>query len=106
MTSLSTRIALAQFTTFGELLRYLRCRAGLTQRQLAIAVGYSESQISRLEQGHRPPDAAVIAARFVPVLDLEAEPEAAEHLLTLAAQAHHPAGTGTPPAPSDSSPEP
>jgi transcriptional regulator with XRE-family HTH domain len=45
-----------QFTTFGELLKFLRRRAGLTQRELSIAVGYSESQISRLEQNQRPPD--------------------------------------------------
>ena len=30
------------FDTFGELLRFLRKRAQLTQRELAIAVGYSE----------------------------------------------------------------
>ena len=39
-----------QFTSFGELLKFLRRRAGLSQRELSIAVGYSESQISRLEQ--------------------------------------------------------
>mgnify|MGYP001383796432 CR=1 FL=1 len=99
MLTLSSRVALAQFTTFGELLRYLRRRAGLTQRQLAMAVGYSEGQISRLEQNHRPPDAATIAARFIPVLDLEAEPEVAEHLLALAAHAH------SQPGPEPSSPD-
>jgi Helix-turn-helix domain len=40
----------AAFSTFGELLRYLRRRQRLTQIELAIAVGYSTAQISRLEQ--------------------------------------------------------
>src|SRR5579859_4842141 len=37
---------LDRLTTFGELLRYLRRRAGLTQTALSIAVGYSDAQIS------------------------------------------------------------
>jgi hypothetical protein len=36
---------LDKLTTFGELLRYIRRRAGLTQTQLSIAVGYSEAMI-------------------------------------------------------------
>ena len=73
-----------QFTTFGQLLRYLRQRAGLTQRELSIAVGYSESQISRLEKNQRAPDPAILAARFVPALDLTHEREWAGRLLELA----------------------
>ncbi len=61
----------AQFETFGALLKFLRRRAGLTQRDLSIAVGYSESQISRLEKNERAPDQAALAARFVPALQLE-----------------------------------
>src|SRR5579859_208470 len=75
----------AQFTTFGDLLKFLRRRAGLTQRELSIALGYSTSQISRLEQNERPPDAASLAARFVPALQLETEPDWAARLLELAA---------------------
>ena len=41
---------LEKFVTFGDLLRFLRRRAGITQMELAIAVGYSNTQISRLEQ--------------------------------------------------------
>jgi transcriptional regulator with XRE-family HTH domain len=44
-----------KFATFGELLRFLRRKADLTQRELAIAVGYSESQISRLEKNEARP---------------------------------------------------
>ena len=36
---------------FGGMLRVLRHRARLTQRELGLAVGYSEAQISRLEKG-------------------------------------------------------
>jgi predicted ATPase/transcriptional regulator with XRE-family HTH domain len=77
-----------KFASFGELLRFLRLRAGFTQRELSIAVGYSESQISRFEKGYRPPEAAHLAARFVPALGLEAEPEWANRLLELAATSH------------------
>ena len=42
-----------QIDTFGNLLRFLRKRAQLTQRELAIAVGYSEAHISRLEGEER-----------------------------------------------------
>src|SRR5579859_6856235 len=55
-----------QFATFGDLLKFLRRRAGLTQRDLSIAVGYSVPQISRLEQNLRLPDLAMIGARFGP----------------------------------------
>jgi predicted ATPase len=76
--------SLATFNTFGALLRFLRHRAQLQQRDLAIAVGYSEGQICRLEQNRRLPDMAVLAARFVPALGLEDEPQLAARLLSLA----------------------
>jgi len=76
-----------QFATFGELLKYLRRRAGLTQRELSIAVGYSDTQISRLEQNQRVPNAATLTALFVPALHIEQEPEWAARLLELAAEA-------------------
>jgi len=76
---------LDNFTTFGDLLKYLRRRAGLTQRELSIAVGYSDAQISRLEQNQRLPDLPTIAARFVPALDLNHDPETATRLMELAA---------------------
>jgi WD40 repeat protein/transcriptional regulator with XRE-family HTH domain len=85
MPAKSVLIALDRFTTFGDLLKYLRRRAGLTQRELSIAVNYSDAQISRLEQNERLPDLATLAARFLPVLDLEDQPLAAERLLELAA---------------------
>ena len=64
-----------QFKTFGELLKHLRRRAGLTQRELSIAVGYSDAHLSRLEQNQRVPDPAALTARFVPALQLEKEPK-------------------------------
>src|SRR5262249_50558234 len=77
---------LDKLTTFGELLRYLRRRAGLTQTELSIAVGYSDAQISRLEQNLRLPNLATVQARFLPVLRLKNEALAAERLLQLAQQ--------------------
>jgi WD40 repeat protein/transcriptional regulator with XRE-family HTH domain len=78
-------IALDRFSTFGDLLKYLRRRAGYTQRELSIAVGYSDTQISRLEHNERLPDLATVTARFFPALDLEDQPEIAARLLELAA---------------------
>jgi len=85
MQTTSVTIALDLFTTFGDLLRYLRRRAGLTQRELSIAVGYSDTQISRLEHNERMPDIATVTARFLPALHIEDQPEVAERLLELAA---------------------
>src|SRR5215218_1249212 len=76
---------LEKFTTFGDLLRFLRRRAGLTQLELSIAVGYSDAQISRLEQNLRPPDIPTIQGRFVSALGLEEEAKAVARLLDLAA---------------------
>jgi Helix-turn-helix domain len=78
---------LEKFTTFSDLLRYLRRASGLTQLELSIQVGYSHAQISRLEQNLRPPDIPTIEARFVPALGIEEEPKVVARLLELAANA-------------------
>jgi predicted ATPase len=87
MASSDPIISLQFFQTFGDLLKYLRTRARLTQRELSIAVGYSEAQISRLEQNQRPPDLAALTALFIPALYLEDEPIIVTRLMELAAQA-------------------
>ena len=76
---------LEKFTTFGDLLRFLRRRVGMTQMELATAVGYSDTQISRLEQNERLPDIPTVEASFIPALGLEDEPKAITRLLELAA---------------------
>src|SRR5215207_1794609 len=76
---------LERFTTFGDLLRFLRRRVGLTQTELATVVGYGHTQISRLEQNLRLPDIPTIEARFISALELEEEPNAVARLLDLAA---------------------
>src|ERR1700736_2343784 len=78
---------LDRFVTFGELLRYLRRRAGLTQTELSIAVGYSDAQISRLEQNLRLPNIPNIEARFLSALGLKHDGAARERLLQLATEA-------------------
>lgn len=75
------------FTTFGNLLKYLRIRAHLTQRDLSIAVGYSEAQISRYESNKRVPSEYALKALFIPVLGLEDEPGTVSRLLMLAKKA-------------------
>lgn len=74
--------------SFGRLLRYLRQRARLTQRELGIAVGYSEAHIARLEHDQRRPDPATVRARFVDALRLQDKPDVAQRLLGLAEAAH------------------
>ena len=78
---------LDSFTTLGELLKYLRVRAQLTQRDLSIAVGYSEAQISRQENNKRIPSEYALKALFVPALGLEDEPDLVNRLLALAENA-------------------
>jgi predicted ATPase/Tfp pilus assembly protein PilF len=72
------------FTTFGELLKHLRLRAQLTQRELSLAVGYNFAHLSRLENNQRIPDPSIIKALFIPALYLEDEPEWVARLLELA----------------------
>jgi predicted ATPase len=87
MSASESTLPLDSFVTFGDLLKYLRRRARLTQRELCIAVGYSEAQISRLEQNQRPPDIATLTALFIPALYVDDEPEVVARLMELAAQA-------------------
>ena len=75
------------FTTFGDLLKYLRRRQKLTQLELSITVGYSEAQISRLEKNQRLPDLTALNALFVPALHLENEPQLTARFLELAQSA-------------------
>ncbi|MEZ4730654.1 MAG: tetratricopeptide repeat protein [Caldilineaceae bacterium] len=73
--------------TFGEMLRQLRRRAGLTQGELALMVGFSVAQISRLEKEERLPDLEMVVENFLPALALEDEPRLAQRLVELAAAA-------------------
>jgi len=101
----SSAIQPEQFATFGQLLRFPRSgqRSGLTQRELSIAVSYSESRMSRLEQNQRAPDEAALAARFVPALHLDNEPAWAARLLELGA-ASRAEGRAEEPAPAGEAP--
>ena len=72
------------FRSFGTLLRYLRKRAELSQRELAMHVGYHYSYMSRIENDEHIPDPATLMARFVPALGLEKDPVWTQRLLELA----------------------
>ena len=76
-----------QTLAFGTLLRQLRKRAGMTQRDLAAALGYSDSLISSLETGQRQPDLARVHTHFIPALGLQDEPAMAARFLERAAVA-------------------
>jgi predicted ATPase len=71
------------FDTFGALLRFLRERVQLTQRELAALIGYHFSYISYLENNTRAVDDATLLGRFVPALELEEEPAWTARLLEL-----------------------
>ena len=60
--------ALSLTLPFSLLLRQTRKRAGMTQRDLAAALGYSDALISSLEKGQRQPDLETVIQRFVPAL--------------------------------------
>lgn len=79
------------FQTFGELLKSLRERARLSQRDLARLVGYHYSYMSRLESNVRLPDETTLRTRFVPALGIQDEPELIERLLVLALGGEAPA---------------
>ncbi|MBI3172673.1 MAG: tetratricopeptide repeat protein [Chloroflexi bacterium] len=74
----------SSFQTFGELLRYLRERASLSQRALAQQVGYHYSYMSRLEKNVRTPDTLILRTRFLPALRIGNDSAWATRLLELA----------------------
>ena len=75
------------FTSFGDLLKFLRRRERLTQLELSVTVGYSEAQIGRLEKNQRRPDLTTLKALFLPALHLEDAPELSARLVALAESA-------------------
>lgn len=74
------------FKTFGDLLRYLRKRARLSQQELAALVDYHYTYISYMENNARLPDASTLKARFIPALQIEDEPEWVQRLIDLASK--------------------
>jgi predicted ATPase/transcriptional regulator with XRE-family HTH domain len=73
--------------SFGVLLKQLRKRAGMTQRDLAAALNYSDSLISSLEHAQRLPDLHAVMTRFIPALGLQDDPTTATRLIEQAALA-------------------
>lgn len=73
--------------TFGDLLKQLRKRAGMTQGDLAAALGYSIALISGLEKAKRRPDLKAVMERFIPALGLQNDPHLAASLIEQAALA-------------------
>ncbi len=71
--------------SFGALLKQLRKRAGMTQSDLAAAVGYSLSLVGQLEQNQRLPNLRAIAETFVPALGLQDDHRLAALLIEQAA---------------------
>ncbi len=80
-------MSFATTLAFGPLLKQLRKQAGMTQRDLAAALGYSESLISCLEKAHRQPDLKAVTERFIAALGLQDDPHTAARLIEQAALA-------------------
>ncbi len=72
---------------FGDLLKQLRKRAGMTQGDLAAALGYSIALISALERNQRLPDLDTVIQRYIAALTLQEEPHLAVQLVEAAARA-------------------
>src|SRR5215212_2338392 len=84
MDSQQLPVIAAAHSTFGDLLRHLRRQAYMTQRDLALATGYSIGQICRFEQNQSVPDAPTLTARFLPALVQVSDSAITERLLALA----------------------
>lgn len=80
--------------SFGALLKQLRKRASMTQRDLAAALNYSDSFISSLENARRQPDLEAVISRFVPALGWHDDPTTAAQLIERAAIVEATAITG------------
>ena len=93
MKGASSVITPASFETLGELLRYLRERARLSQRDLAAQVNYHYSTISRIEKNNHLPDIPTLMGRFVPALELDDKPEWIARLRELASSGTRPEPT-------------
>jgi hypothetical protein len=63
----------------------VRCGIQRYTRQVSVTDIIRE-QIVRLEKNQRVPDRVVVAATFIPALDLDESPEMAQRLLDLASQ--------------------
>ena len=74
-------------SSFGALLKQLRKRAGMTEADLAAAVGYSVPFISNLELNQRLPDVQMVMQMFAPALGLQDDPQMTVHLIEQAAVA-------------------
>ena len=81
--------------SFGPLLKRLRKRAGMTQRDLAAALNYSDSLISSLENAQRQPELHAVITRFIPALGLHDDPVAARLLIECASAARGDAAPDT-----------
>ena len=65
----------------------LRKRDGMTQDDLAAAIGYSRSLVGALERNERLPAVEAVIQTYLPALGLQDEPLLAAQLVELAAQA-------------------
>lgn len=85
--TLEQAISLSKTLPFGLLLKHLRKQAGMTQRDLAAALSYSDALISNLEHGQRLPDLDVVVTRLIPALGLQDDLVMAAFLVEQAAAA-------------------
>ena len=73
-------------TPFGERLRYLRRRRGVTQKEMAAALGVSAAYLSALEHGHRGTPSWAMTQKIIGYFNVIWDD--AEELQRLAADSH------------------
>lgn len=74
-------------SSFGDFLKQVRKRMGMSQADLAAAIGYSRSLVAAVERNHRLPDLETVVQAYLPALGLHDEPHLASQLVELAALA-------------------
>jgi transcriptional regulator with XRE-family HTH domain len=72
--------------SFGDYLRFLRRRSGLSSTDLAQRLGYRSEHLNALESNRRAPDADALLAFVVPALDLAGDRDRVARLISLAGQ--------------------
>ncbi len=75
-----------KLNTFGDMLKWLRRRASLTQTQLGDQIGYSHTLIARFESNSRRPNLELVTPKLIVALGIADEPEIKQRFIELACQ--------------------
>ena len=76
----------SKLNTFGDMLKWLRRRASLTQTQLGDQIGYSHTLIARFESNTRLPNLELVTPKLIAALGIADEPDIKQRFIELACQ--------------------